>query len=110
MIAFLFSPIGRALAVVALVMGLGFWLYSKGAADERAKCEEDALRSQIEALELQLDIAEAAAAQAARLTAEEAARADKSDQRLKDYTATLNESPDCGYTDDEWRGLLELND
>lgn len=104
-LAFLTSPLGRFVAV-GLIVGSAYVAGAlKGHQIARGKCEAEALRSQLQAKQVDLDAANNAAAERERLLAEgDAARADDQ-QRISDYERRLKSNPACVLNDDDWRAV-----
>ena len=101
-----FLPLGlKALAVLAVVLGI----YQAGYGAARRACEADALRSQIAALQRDIDIAQAAAANEERLRIEGAAREQTLNERLQTYVAATSDDA-CALTDADVERLRRLTE
>lgn len=102
-----FLPLGlKALAVLAVLLGI----YQAGYGAARRACEADALRSQIAAMERDIDIARAAAANEERLRVEGAAREQLLAERLQTYVETTDAADACTLTDADVERLRRLTE
>ena len=107
-LSFLATPLGRVLGAGVIGLGLLGYGYVKGGADARARCDADALRSQIVALERDLDIARAAAANEERLRTAAAEREKTLQERLMDYVEATDAPDVCAFTDTDVERLRQL--
>lgn len=113
MLAFITSPLGKALMIVLAVFAFYSWAFNRGETKAEARCQTKALQAKIEALELDLAAARSGedAAKAAR--DRQAATAVELSKKVDDYEAELEKRPDgdaCRLTDDDARWLRSIAD
>lgn len=105
MMAFVFSPFGRALGVLALALALTWGVYNAGQRAERTKCDAAAVRAELAAARADLDAARRAA-QNAEALGHMLADLEKRNRELADEIDLLPGR--CALSPDDARRLLSI--